>query len=313
MEITKVSEEPTKILKAPEKIIFCLPKIRFVVIGAGGTGSYLIRDLSRLVSIYNRKGRQDSILLIDGDSVEEHNLTRQNFISRDIGRNKAQVLATRYGSSFGIEISFIPEYLKKENFNNILNDLRINTVFIGCVDNNATRCIIHDMYRSSSYLDSLAYLDSGNEENAGQVVFSCSGGYTDNNRKIRFRAPDPEIPDAVSLFNMSPDDRHPEDLSCAERAVHAPQNIATNMMAAQVLLNYCNTIIASSIHKAEIDNNSNPVNRYMKYKLIRGISSHVKYFNSRTNTITSQNFPENISLFIGNLKEKEDARMKRYL
>ena len=67
--------------------------VKIVVIGAGGTGGYVIPHLYRLGYASNRYVK---IIVCDGDVVEEKNLIRQNFVGQDIGRNKAQVQAERY-------------------------------------------------------------------------------------------------------------------------------------------------------------------------------------------------------------------------
>ena len=38
--------------------------------------------------------------------VEEKNLLRQNFITSDQGKYKAEVLAKRYSAAFGVDIKF---------------------------------------------------------------------------------------------------------------------------------------------------------------------------------------------------------------
>jgi len=93
--------------------------------------------------------------------LEEHNLARQNFIRRDIGKNKAQVLAERYGGAFGVNVGFIPEYLRRDNLSAVLSAVsNYIPVYIGCVDNNKTRHLIHDLYRQT-YRNGTVYLDSG--------------------------------------------------------------------------------------------------------------------------------------------------------
>ena len=70
--------------------------MKFIVVGAGGTGGYLIRDLARLIGTFNLQNNMDmSIIVIDGDKVEPKNLIRQNFIKSDLGKYKAEVMAAR--------------------------------------------------------------------------------------------------------------------------------------------------------------------------------------------------------------------------
>ena len=86
--------------------------VKIVVLGAGGTGGYLIPHLYRIA--FADSERLYRIIICDGDIVEKKNLVRQNFVEQDIGRNKAAVLAERYAGAFGIECEYIPEYIESE-------------------------------------------------------------------------------------------------------------------------------------------------------------------------------------------------------
>ena len=85
--------------------------VRIVMIGAGGTGGYILPHLYRIVYASSRKCR---IIIVDGDVVEEKNLIRQNFSAVDIGEKKAAVLAERYSDVFGIETEYIPDFIEDE-------------------------------------------------------------------------------------------------------------------------------------------------------------------------------------------------------
>lgn len=46
--------------------------ICFFIVGCGGTGGYVVRDLARMVSLYNEKyGTQSSMILCDADEVKQ--------------------------------------------------------------------------------------------------------------------------------------------------------------------------------------------------------------------------------------------------
>ena len=88
-----------------------------VVVGCGGTGSWLLPKLVKTINDGIRKSiiRKDvKLILIDGDIVEEKNLVRQNFIEQDIGQNKAEVMASRYGPHLINENGaiFIDKYIR---------------------------------------------------------------------------------------------------------------------------------------------------------------------------------------------------------
>lgn len=60
------------------------------ILGAGGVGSWLTPAICMLVG-------PERVNVIDGDTLETKNLNRQLFTNDDIGKNKADALAARYG------------------------------------------------------------------------------------------------------------------------------------------------------------------------------------------------------------------------
>lgn len=217
----------------------------FIVIGAGGTGGYLIPNLARMVSVQNKlreieQHTAHQIVLLDGDLVEQKNLLRQQFVTPDIGKNKAKVMATRYGRSFGVTIGFREEYLEELNqLDGLINAHPHKIpVFIDCVDNNKTRLLIHEIYKT---LNRAIFLSSGNEESAGQVVFSYNSHEGHSS------------PDYWNIFPNASVDKLPTELSCAEAAESAPQNIHTNLTAANILFGFVNKLLnAQSIDQLMI-------------------------------------------------------------
>ena len=239
-----------------------------IVVGAGGTGGYLIPNLARQVALQNQlrsvEGLQPHMItIIEGDTVELKNLTRQNFIEQDIDKNKGQVVAERYGGAFGVTINFVQEYVQSVGqMETIIQRVRqasqvsMATVIVDCVDNNKTRMILLETARRNSNNGNDTYfLSSGNEEWSGQVVCTSMPRHVDDRRRDydpsrmpedgsprKFRTPlltemFPEVKDA--------EDKLPTELSCAERAVSAPQNILTNMTAANLLFTFLNTILTA--------------------------------------------------------------------
>ena len=93
--------------------------VQILIIGAGGTGGYVIPHLYRIAFASDRKCR---IIIADGDIVEDKNLVRQSFSSLDVGENKATVMAERYSDVFGIETEYIPDFIEdEEQLYNLLN------------------------------------------------------------------------------------------------------------------------------------------------------------------------------------------------
>lgn len=94
------------------------------IIGAGGGGSWLVPAMAMLVG-------KKHIIVVDGDTLEERNLDRQLFTEKDIGRNKAEALAERYG------VESIGSWYSRS----MCRHTSFDWIF-GCVDNNQARCAI---------------------------------------------------------------------------------------------------------------------------------------------------------------------------
>ena len=58
-------------------------------------GGFVAEGLCRLL-----QGRETTIVLVDHDRVEPHNLLRQNFYAEDVGRFKSQALADRLARAY---------------------------------------------------------------------------------------------------------------------------------------------------------------------------------------------------------------------
>jgi PRTRC genetic system ThiF family protein len=232
--------------------------VKITMLGAGGTGGHVAPHLYRLLHTLERYTK---VLICDGDIVEEKNLVRQNFISADLGKNKAQVLAERYASAFGLEVSYIPEFIeddqrlgelvKPDTYSASPYSYKQEeglSILIGCVDNNRSRQLCHQVFKAAK---NLIYIDSGNGEHTGQVV--C--GIRRNGRT--YYKPIGEIYPDVLLET----DKFPTQLSCAEAAVSAPQSIVANIMAATAVVSYLyNILVLGSIEVRSVTFSTKTVN-----------------------------------------------------
>ncbi len=225
-----------------------------IVVGSGGTGGYLIRDLARFAFSLRETGdsRLFTIKLIDADIVEQKNVLRQNFTSRDIEKPKAEVMARRYASAFGVEISAELKMISTRN--DVINlfdhttvgNRRLTNIVVGCVDNNAARRTISE---AVNYTSNIYWIDSGNETQSGQVVCGYDrfkrGGYSNYN--IPSRETTYAMPTVVDLYpeilNADEDEKEETKVSCAERSLVDTQNIFINMTAAGHVLNFIRQIV----------------------------------------------------------------------
>lgn len=140
----------------------------FIVIGCGGIGGNLARDLPKIA--FNEVLKH-FIVLVDGDNVDKKNLVRQPYQAQDLGKNKARVLASKINTFYHISALYHDQYIVDLELNQICKKYeRYVPVFLGCVDNDATRELIEKTY----FLQKKAvYIDGANSVNEGNVFASC--------------------------------------------------------------------------------------------------------------------------------------------
>lgn len=213
--------------------------VKIVMLGAGGTGGHIAPHLYRLLFALERPVR---FIICDGDVVERKNLVRQNFAPADLGENKAKVLAERYSTVFGLETEYIPAFIESEDeLRRLLTPLVWQTyrqgitqeqiILIGAVDNNKSRQLCHRIFHQAR---ELIYIDSGNGEYTGQVVCGVR-----RSGKTYFPSIGTVYPDV-----LEDTDKFPTELSCAEASVSAPQSMAANITAANIVVDMVYNILA---------------------------------------------------------------------
>lgn len=208
-----------------------------VVVGAGGTGTFFLKELSRF--LYKSRSSIKGVHIFDGDRVEERNLYRQCFMPEDIGRSKAAVMAEILGAAFDIPImaydAFLtePGQLKQCRIFNIYNSLEM-PLLIGCVDNHAARMVMEKFFEEEK---NCIYFDAANEFETGEVVFSYKrdGVVFGPVRSCYF----PEL--KGEKFQSR------SEMSCEELNRAAPQHIFTNMLAGQILCSGVSNLLGGKI------------------------------------------------------------------
>lgn len=245
--------------------------VQIVQVGAGGTGSYASPKIhKKAFALKALNDREVSITTIDKDHVTPGNIGRQNFCPDDADeektkeeRNKARIMATRYGSVYGIESSYYSKFLidTKESFLVSLTEeqrlsltekevdemtmdyesfIQILTpktkkhmvILIGCVDNKRARQIMHKAFMDKR-LTNIIYIDAGNGEYTGQVVCGVK-----KSGKIRYQP-------VGSIFKdtISDDEVWVPELSCGQVVISAPQSMEANDMAATAINCFLNDIL----------------------------------------------------------------------
>lgn len=217
-----------------------LANVCIYLIGCGGTGSYLAASLVRLQLLLNQQSIGCSLTLIDPDVVEEKNVPRQNFAPTEIGRNKAEALALRYGLVYGVEIGAIAQPFSA-TMQVERRDRSSVTLLVGAVDNGVARREMAKVLAVNDeqgwYMQKILYLDCGNfgsSVGAGQVLLGSTRNFTIDALK-------PTEQPSFCTALPCPTVQHPEllkdepvgeNLSCAQLAVRNAQALFINQRVA---------------------------------------------------------------------------------
>ena len=149
------------------------------IVGCGGTGSRLVPLIAQFIASLPDKETR-ALHLYDFDIVEEKNLTRQNFVSIDVGKKKSEVLAARYGAAYGININPYSHSLANPEKQTMLssNNLREGDIIVLALDSNKARRA-HLQYINAIRMrwPGVFLIDSGNEDTFGQIrmMTICAG------------------------------------------------------------------------------------------------------------------------------------------
>lgn len=215
------------------------------VIGCGGTGSLVADGICRLL-----QNKDIDLLLVDMDRVEPHNLRRQSFFEADIGKFKSQVLAERLARQYGRRIGYRVWPFCEEVMSEPTEIGRsVNSgVIIGCVDNAAAR---RDIAKSLQIGSGQWWLDAGNSEHSGQVLFG-NARHTDyleqafdakDKTVARLPAPSLQLP---SL--LAPSKELVRHRDCAEAVEADEQSPVINQAMAVLVLEFMRRML-----KGEMD------------------------------------------------------------
>jgi PRTRC genetic system ThiF family protein len=219
-------------------------RLQLALVGAGGTGSWLLPHLVRLAHLIQAAGKTVELAIIDPDIVEPANIGRQNFLPGDIGQPKARVLAARYGLGWGLDLAAWVAPFAYTQFKETYRTDTL-TVILGAVDNAAARASIAEyLQRAGQHheLPRLWWVDAGNASQSGQVCLGntpalpalrtafSTPGYCN-------RLPLPSLlhPD---LLEPRPEEQAPQRLSCAELAAANAQSLLVNTTAATIAADF---------------------------------------------------------------------------
>ena len=144
---------------------------KLVIAGCGGTGSLVAEGLCRLLI-----NSDLTLMLVDFDRVEPHNLLRQNFFAGEVGKFKSQALAERLSRQYGRRIGYSVMPYERDMFDEPMGagmyHKAMSLIIIGCVDTAEARRSIAD---SMSANWNNWWLDAGNGHHSGQVLLGNTG------------------------------------------------------------------------------------------------------------------------------------------
>ncbi len=221
------------------------------IVGCGGTGGVVADGICRLLG-----DRKATLVLVDPDRVEEHNLRRQAFFEADLGRFKSQALAERLSVNYGREIAY-SVYPYSRSIHDPVFGSRWNRggagIVIGCVDNPAARRSIAEAVNTEWWVD------AGNSENSGQVVVGNTirgedlkkSFYEDAGVCTRLPLPTVQVPELLLPIPESAPDQPahgtPDPVDCAQAVEAGDQSPVVNQWMAALVVQFVSRLMAGTL------------------------------------------------------------------
>jgi PRTRC genetic system ThiF family protein len=210
-------------------IVPAAPEVTIALVGCGGTGSHIAQALARLAAhCLDTNGPAVQLVFVDGDTVEHKNVGRQLFSAADVGKNKAQTLASRFSAVFGISIVAFPHMLQAAT--RIANPNGYG-ILVGAVDGAAGRRAIGSQLGSYGWK---IWIDCGNHESSGQIVCGTTLSPEGMKQAIQLGmcAKLPAAPLLYAELLQDAPKRPRED--CAARVADNAQSLMVNQMMAAI-------------------------------------------------------------------------------
>jgi hypothetical protein len=125
-------------------LVETLEETPFYIAGCGAVGSNMIENLSR-------QGAK-TIIAIDYDRVDGHNVGTQTFGRRDTGQLKTAALKRKIFNEQGVTITEIPRKLEEGNIDSFVKvSSEVKPIFIDGFDNSEARGLIKDFCASKGF------------------------------------------------------------------------------------------------------------------------------------------------------------------
>lgn len=200
------------------------------LIGCGGTGSNVLRELAKLhMTLWALEHPGLKVTVFDPDIVEDPNIGRQVFYPSDVGQYKANVLVTRVNKAYGLDWEAVPTMFTE----NTLKPEDHANLTISCVDTVKAResikkAIAGQKIKKHGRADTNAYywLDFGNSKNSGQVVLGTINKI--KQPKSKHQTAD-QLTDVLTMFPMMKDSEDLDDSpSCSSAEALRKQDLFIN-------------------------------------------------------------------------------------
>ena len=190
-----------------------------VIVGAGGIGGWLVQLLGKM---------KCSVVLIDGDTVERRNLSRQLFGKDSIGRNKAEAMAATMDpegefvkplATF-LGPGFLDDAIPEDAFWFCAADNHpARAAMLDCVDAREAKCCIaaneyrdaeayyYDARNRGTGLDPRMYYPAILSDHSGDPMMPCTGAEADKKPQLALANAQAAI-HAVWLYRFWTEEAH---------------------------------------------------------------------------------------------------------
>jgi len=215
------------------------------LIGLGGVGSIVARYGAVFLASLDQEAR---LVLVDGDTFEYSNASRMLFSTFG---NKATVLRNELLPRFSdstLSILAVEEYATLDNVARIVQP---GDICLLCVDNHATRKLLHD---HCSQLAEVCLISGGND-GVGKDSSGAVRRGTYGNVQIHVRRRGKNLTSSLIENHpeiASPADSLPSDRSCTELVTSTPQILFANLAVASAMLNTLFLHLSGALHYGEL-------------------------------------------------------------
>ena len=232
-----------------------IKEINLMVVGAGGIGTHLLPMLIRASMSLPDNYVVTQLIIVDGDTYELRNLSRQQFTSVAIGRNKADVQVEKIkrllepvvdSSRLNHAIRSFPQYLTEENLSSCIGMFMHfgNLMIFSGVDNHPCRLLLSRFTERNKEANILLFT-GGNNELDGSVHLQGKWNGVSFDKPVEERHPE--------IATDKTDDRGA--LSCQElqNLQGGEQTIAANAMAAAVMYSWFISVLTNPEASSDIE------------------------------------------------------------